>query len=159
RPKINLKDPAFAAFLAFLIPGLGHFYQRRMFKALLYSVCILGTFFTGLRIGHGQVVYFHWKQPDNRTYAYLCQFWAGLPALPALAQAQLRSKDSFDANYVASDFTGSFSGTLIDFEGKEVGEIVGTIEISAEPSDRAGYWTGTITGKLTTPEGSRPIVG
>ncbi len=88
RPMVKLKDPGFSALLAFLLPGLGHFYQRRIFKGILYSVCILGTFFTGLRIGHGQVVYFQWKPAENRTYAYLCQFWVGLPALPALAQAK-----------------------------------------------------------------------
>jgi hypothetical protein len=158
RTKIDLKDPAFAAFLAFLVPGLGHLYQRRMFKALLYSVCIMGTFFTGLNVGHGQVVYFHWKQADNRTYAYLGQFWAGLPALPALAQAQLRSKDAFDANYVPNRFSGPFTGTLFDFDGKETGTISGTIEVMSE-SDRPGYWTGKIRGQLATPDRTREIEG
>jgi hypothetical protein len=159
RTKVDLKDPAFAAFLAFLVPGLGHFYQRRMFKALLYCVCILGTYFTGLRIGHGQVVYFHWKQSDNRTYAYLCQFWVGLPALPALAQAQLRSKDAFDANYVPDPFSGPFTGTLHDSDGKVIGEITGTITVEADQPDKPRLWKGTLAGKLTTPEGTREIKG
>src|SRR5690348_14943694 len=98
RTKVDLKDPLVAAILAFLIPGLGHFYQRRIFKGLLYFICICGAFFGGMRIGHGQVVYFQWRQSDNRTYAYLCQFWAGLPALPALAQSQLRSREQFEPN-------------------------------------------------------------
>ncbi|HEY3964436.1 MAG TPA: DUF6677 family protein [Planctomycetaceae bacterium] len=160
RTKVDLKDPAFAALLAFLVPGLGHFYQRRLFKSVLYSVCILGTFFTGLRIGHGQVVYFHWKQPENRTYAYLCQFWVGLPALPALAQAQLRKKDAYDANYVVDQIDGPFSGTLYDTDGKVIGEITGTIEIKSEPPDRPQLWKGVIkNGKLTTPDGTRDIEG
>src|SRR6185436_18664166 len=100
QPRIPLKDPMLAALLAFLVPGLGHFYQRRLFKGFLYSVCILGTFVCGMRIGHGQVVYFNWQPAENRTYAYLCQFWVGLPALPALAQAELRSPRVFDVNYV-----------------------------------------------------------
>src|SRR5262245_63154660 len=112
--KPDLRDPTTAAILAFLVPGLGHLYQRRVFKGVLYAVCILGTFFTGLRIGHGQVVYFHWKQPENRTYAYLCQFWVGLPALPALAHVR-RSRDLFDANYVPGRIASDFSGTLIDY--------------------------------------------
>jgi hypothetical protein len=159
RTKINLRDPAFAAFLAFLWPGLGHAYQRRFFKAALYCICILGTFFTGLNIGHGQVVYFHWKNPDNRTYAYLCQFWAGLPALPALGQALLRSKGAFDSNYLPEDFSGPFTGTLFDFNGKEIGEITGTIDLKTEDSNQQNYWTGRIRGKLTTPEGTRDIEG
>jgi ABC-type sugar transport system permease subunit len=41
---INLKDPRVAALLAWLVPGLGHFYQGRTAKGVLFSVCILGTF-------------------------------------------------------------------------------------------------------------------
>ncbi|MBI3863670.1 MAG: hypothetical protein HY290_17410 [Planctomycetia bacterium] len=163
RTKVDLKDPAFAAFLAFLVPGLGHFYQRRMFKALLYSACILGTFFTGLRIGHGQVVYFHWKQADNRTYAYLCQVWAGLPALPALAQSHLlRSKEAFDANYVSNEFSGPFQGNLLDAKGNVIGEISGTVEIRPDRNETANNrpaWSGTIRGTLKTPAGTRNIEG
>lgn len=160
RTKLNLKDPAIAAFLAFLVPGLGHLYQRRIFKGLLYAVCILGTFFTGLQIGHGQVVYFHWKQPDNRTYAYFCQLWVGLPALPALAQAQLRSKDAFDANYVSDEFTGPFHGKLFDAEGKAVGTMTGTIEVRLQQADMPRHWVGAIAGTLTTPAGAtREIAG
>ena len=163
RPKVDLKDPALAALLAFLLPGLGHFYQRRVFKGLLYCVCILGTFFTGLSIGHGQVVYFQWKQPENRTYAYLCQFWVGLPALPALAQSQLRSKEAFDANYVSHPISQTFEGTLFDTAGGEtraIGKLFGKIELKSQNPEAPRHWTGTVTGTLTTSEGStRPIQG
>lgn len=163
RPKVDLKDPALAALLAFLVPGLGHFYQRRIFKGLLYCVCILGTFFTGLSIGHGQVVYFQWKQPENRTYAYLCQFWVGLPALPALAQSQLRTKEAFDANYVTQPFSKPFEATLFENIGGEsnaIGTLTGTIDVKAQKPDSPRHWIGSFTGTLTTPEGtSRPIQG
>ncbi|RPI74039.1 MAG: hypothetical protein EHM42_15785, partial [Planctomycetaceae bacterium] len=108
---VGLKNPVIAGVLAFLVPGLGHFYQGRRFKAALYCICILGTFFTGLRIGHGQVVYFQWEDPENRTYAYLCQVWSGLPALPALAQARLRSPQSFDEDVFPENLSRSFVGT------------------------------------------------
>ncbi len=49
--KPDLRDPTTAVILAFLVPGLGHLYQQGVFKGALYAVCILGTFFTGLRIG------------------------------------------------------------------------------------------------------------
>jgi TM2 domain-containing membrane protein YozV len=166
RPKVILKDPALAAFLAFLIPGLGHFYQRRVFKGVLYCVCILGTFFTGLRIGHGQVVYFHWKQPENRTYAYLCQFWVGLPALPALAQAKLRSKDAFDPNFVPRPFSSHFEGTLSEsgfadgkMPEKSIGTVTGTIELKPRQVNPPKYWRGTLHGTLTTADGSHKIEG
>lgn len=162
RPTVNLKDPAFSALLAFLLPGLGHFYQRRIFKGVLYCVCILGTFFTGLRIGHGQVVYFQWKPAENRTYAYLCQFWVGLPALPALAQAKLRSKDSLDPNYVTRSFLSTFEGTLSEAgfgESKAIGKVKGTIELSPRQADTPRYWKGKVKGKLTTAEGTHDIEG
>jgi Family of unknown function (DUF6677) len=90
--KVPLKDPALAAFLAWLIPGLGHWYQGRRAKAVLFFICIMGTFVYGLYLGSsnetgwGRVVYFSWKPQDKRLY-YLCQVGVGLPAMPALVQA------------------------------------------------------------------------
>jgi hypothetical protein len=83
---IELRDPYIAACLAWLVPGAGHFYQRRWGKGGLFMVCILGTFFMGLWMGQGRVVYASWRQNDQR-YAYFCQLGVGLPALPALVQA------------------------------------------------------------------------
>jgi hypothetical protein len=83
---LSLKEPATAAFLAWLIPGLGHLYQGRRAKGLLFMVCILGTFLYGLFLGEGRVVYAAW-QGENKRWPYLCQVGVGLPALPALVQA------------------------------------------------------------------------
>jgi hypothetical protein len=164
--KVPLKDPSFAALLAFLVPGLGHFYQRRIFKGMLYCVCILGTFFTGLRIGHGQVVYFQWKPPENRTYAYLCQFWVGAPALPALAQAKLRSKEAYEPNSVASPFTSQFEGALSDSgfaDGNAthptLGIVKGTIEVKPRAATPPKLWQATVKGTLTNSDGSQPVEG
>jgi len=91
-PPVRLKDPELAALLAWLVPGLGHLYQGRTAKAVLFSVCVLGTFFYGAylggssNLGYARVVYFSW-QPQDRRLAYLCQLGAGLPAAPALLQA------------------------------------------------------------------------
>jgi hypothetical protein len=85
--EIDLKDPLFAAFLAWLIPGMGHWYQGRRHKAVLFFVCILGTFFYGLYLGEGRVVYASMRENDRRL-PYLCQVGVGLPALPALIQAK-----------------------------------------------------------------------
>jgi hypothetical protein len=121
--KLQLRNPLLAGILAFLVPGLGHLYQRRMFKAVLYAVCILATFFTGLKIGHGQVVYFQWSAPESRTFAYLCQFWIGLPALPALAQAKLRSNQVFDEGYLTSALDVDCVGTLDGVDGLVQGRL------------------------------------
>lgn len=154
----TLRDPVFSAVLAFLVPGLGHIHQRRVFKGVLYAVCILGTFFTGLRIGHGQVVYFAWHPSENRTYAYLCQFWVGLPAIPALAQAQLRSPISFAPNYVPERSEADFQGTLKEEDGS-VGALAGTIELIPQQPDDPRHWSGRITGTLTRKSGAVQIEG
>ncbi len=92
---VDLKDPGLAAFLAWLVPGLGHLYQGRTAKAGLFFVCIMGTFLYGLylgsdfdpddgkELGWGRVVYFSWR-PEEKRLAYLCQVGIGLPALPDL---------------------------------------------------------------------------
>ena len=100
---INLKDPVLAAFLAWLIPGLGHLYQGRLVKAALFFVMIMGTFVFGAYLGSGQgvgwarVVYASWREDrdplsgnvrdEDKRLAYLCQIGVGLPALPAVVQA------------------------------------------------------------------------
>lgn len=89
---IELKDPGLAALLAWLIPGLGHLYQGRTAKAVIYFVSIMGIFWYGVylggssELGWGRVVYASWR-PGDRRLPYLCQLGAGLPALPALVQA------------------------------------------------------------------------
>lgn len=85
---IELKDPVVAAVLAWLVPGLGHLYQGRTAKGLLFMICILSTFFYGLFLSDGRAVYASWTDWDRRL-PYLCQIGTGLPALPALVQTYL----------------------------------------------------------------------
>ncbi len=86
QPEIDLRDPWLAAFLAWLVPGLGHIYQRRWGKGGLFMTCILATFFYGLWLGGGHVVYASFREADTH-YAYICQVATGLPALPAIIQS------------------------------------------------------------------------
>ena len=92
--EIDLRNPNLAAFLAWLWPGAGHIYQRRYFKGGLFMLSILAIYFFGLAIGEGHVVYASWTETDKRWH-YFCQVGVGLPALPALVQANrvLREKD------------------------------------------------------------------
>jgi len=83
--QVELRDPRLAAFLAWLVPGAGHFYQGRIGKGILFSVCILGTWIFGMYLGAGRVVYLSWK-PDDIRWAYFCQVGVGLPAMPAMLQ-------------------------------------------------------------------------
>ena len=86
--EIDLRNPALAALLAWLWPGAGHLYQRRKVKGVLFMVCVLATYFFGLVLGEGHVVYASWLKSDRR-WQYLCQVGVGLPALPALVQNRL----------------------------------------------------------------------
>jgi TM2 domain-containing membrane protein YozV len=85
---VDLKDPIVAAVLAWLVPGLGHIYQGRTAKGLLFMICVLSTFFYGLFISDGRAVYASWTDADKRL-PYLCQVAVGLPAMPALVQTYL----------------------------------------------------------------------
>ena len=89
--EVELRNPQIAAFWAWFWPGAGHLYQRRYAKGVLFMVCILTTYFFGLALGGGRVVYASWKKEDRR-YAFLAQFCVGLPALPALVQNRLVMK-------------------------------------------------------------------
>jgi hypothetical protein len=90
---VDLKNPALAGVLAWLVPGLGHFYQGRTAKGIVFCVCILSTFIYGVylggssELGWGRAVYASWR-PGYRRLPYLCQIGVGLAAMPALLEAQ-----------------------------------------------------------------------
>lgn len=101
-PPVDLRSPGWAALLAWLIPGAGHYYQRRYGKAAVFAVCVLGTYFYGLAIGGGHVVYASWNRNDFR-WQYVCQLGVGVPAMPALAQSRrvMRHKEPLVADVLA----------------------------------------------------------
>lgn len=84
--EVELRDPLLAAFMGWLVPGLGHIYQGRIAKGVLFAVCILGTYFFGLFVGDNHVVF-----ASNSSYARMlqfgCQACVGLPVTPAIYQA------------------------------------------------------------------------
>jgi hypothetical protein len=123
-PRVKLRNPLLAAALAWLIPGAGHLYQRRYFKAVVYSVCILTTFFMGCSLGEAKAVHLRWDsaakggESRQRTLGYLAQFGVGLPALPALIQyvryegQQEAEQKELVANTVLEDIDAEFQGIL-----------------------------------------------
>jgi len=152
---IELRDPPFAAFLAWLVPGLGHLYQRRYFKAALYSVCILSLFFGGVALGDEKVVQWSWKE-DRRTYGYTLQALVGLPSLPAIWQARRfpnlpPNKDPYyrrELNRLDRPVDGPFTGLLVtSFD--ETGEVRLQLEgrLSMQP-DADGRVTGSLEGRV-----------
>ena len=83
---IQLKDPFIAAVLAWLIPGLGHIYQGRVAKGVVFFLCLMGTFVFGMYLGEWKVVYWAW---DDRKPVVegLCRLGMGLPSLPSILQS------------------------------------------------------------------------
>ncbi len=65
---------------------MGHLYQGRTGKGLLFFVCILGTFVFGLWLGEGKVVYASSPGDEPWRWQYYCQLGVGLPAMPALVE-------------------------------------------------------------------------
>jgi hypothetical protein len=83
---VTLKDSTTAALLAWLVPGLGHVYQGRFAKGIIFFVCLMGTFVWGLYLGEWKSVYWTW---DDRKplVGGLFRLGMGLPPLPALLQS------------------------------------------------------------------------
>ena len=68
--EIELKEPWIAALLAWLVPGLGHLYQGRTGKGLLFFICVMGTFVFGFT-----VIVFPlgiWTEPLGNEVLSLC---------------------------------------------------------------------------------------
>jgi len=87
----QLKNPFLAAFLAWLVPGLGHWYQDRKEKAVLFFVCIMSVFLFGCYLGSdseygvARVVYAKWDKGEKRLF-FIPQAFIGLAAIPATLQ-------------------------------------------------------------------------
>src|SRR5690242_16978390 len=84
-----------AAFLSYLIPGLGQIYQGRYGKGILFMVSLLGMFLLGQAMGNWQNVHIQTidQGPNNQRggpaalinrWHYGGQFWIGIAAWPAL---------------------------------------------------------------------------
>jgi hypothetical protein len=83
---VDLKQPWLAGILAWAVPGLGHMYQGRTGKGILFFICIMGTFIYGMYLGGGKVVYAATSWEQQYRWQYLCQLGVGLPATPMLVQ-------------------------------------------------------------------------
>ncbi|QEG33460.1 DUF6677 family protein [Bythopirellula goksoeyrii] len=106
---IDLKEPWIAGILAWAIPGLGHLYQGRTGKGLLFFICILGTFAYGLYLGGGKVVYAAVPWEQQFRWQYFCQLGVGLPATPMLIQRHRMLNNEpllFGSNFMAPPRNG-----------------------------------------------------
>lgn len=153
-PRINLKTPWLAAVLTFLIPGAGQLYQGRVFKAAIYFCCILGLYFTGMRMAEWQAVYIHRPPAGERirgkhhTLQFLAQAGVGLPAVCALIQnKRYYSPENQSTRNLTEPLTAEFDGKVHLDTDDSPGHVVGTVEL--HPAEGrfgptiAGHFTGT----------------
>lgn len=157
-PRVQLKNPIVAGILAYLIPGAGHWYQGRRFKATIYSVCILTIFIWGMILGNWQPVYSQLAYraraesvqfekaipPMKFAFGYGAQVLVGVPALPALIQDARFRDEVVDTDLLDSDINSEFTGIIREH---------------ADQNGSAQLVTGQITISPVNPEGSQEITG
>ncbi len=90
--ELNLRNRYVAAFLAWMIPGAGHYYQRRYLKSGLFFVCILSSFLIGMFVADGKCVYASWDGTERR-WQFVLQAGIGLPVLPAAIEGWRGKKE------------------------------------------------------------------
>jgi len=89
---IDLKNRFLAGILTWVMPGLGHYYQGRYAKAVIFFCCIMPIFITGCalasskEVGIARNVYWSWRPGDMHLW-WLAQAPLGPAAIPSGIQA------------------------------------------------------------------------
>ena len=161
-PRVKLKNPVVAAVLGYLIPGAGHWYQGRYFKAAIYTVCILGTFFYGMHLGNWKTVYYKWTG-RSKTIGFFAQIGVGLPAMGALIQHKRYDapQDPFHANHriekessLGEKLEAPFKGR-VRFAGEDaVRDIEGQLTLVQDGGEMSWEVNGSLKGTI---DGKEPI--
>lgn len=87
---LNLHNRYLAALLSWLIPGAGHYYQGRTFKASIYFSSVMMCVVVGMIVSGGRCVYASWNGVERR-WQFALQAGVGLPAIPAAVQGWRKS--------------------------------------------------------------------
>jgi hypothetical protein len=123
--RISLRNPWVALGLGLLVPGLGHAYQGRTFKAVLYFVCITGMFLAGAQMSEWKAVQappFHYRQ-KNRSLLMLkfaAQCGMGIPAVGAMIQTRRYLNESNrSTGTIPKTVVAPFHGTLSKSGGRD----------------------------------------
>ena len=148
--------------LAILVPGLGHLYQGRILKGLIYLVGILGLFLWGVKMGEGVVVYNLPERgmPRRLTLHYAAQLGAGLISYPALWQQSRVSKGNRPVTQLEQPLSAKFSGKLTtNGDEKIIGTLEGKVQLAPESSDYGPETMGTFRGTLNGEPIELPLMG
>ena len=71
------RSPELAAFLAWMLPGLGHLYAGYPLKGLLALVLLLGMWVAGIWLSRGEAISLDGE--EGHPYAFVAQVGLGLP--------------------------------------------------------------------------------
>ncbi len=149
--QINLKNPVIAGVLAYLLPGAGHLYQGRMFKAAVYAICILGLFFSGMAMADWKAVQPPAKGSGKKIemLKYAAQLGVGLPSMYGLVQRERYGPEGSRPTSPALEaFSAPFEGQInLRGDSPLTEEIQGTVHLEPE-TDRFGDTT--YAGRLET---------
>jgi len=147
--------------LAFLFPGAGHFYQGRNFKAIIYAVCIFGTYTYGLAMAGWHGIYTHKIEhtSQKKNLPFLAQTGVGLfggigwlQNQRYVGQEHVRGNSfPFDSG-LDSSVTGEI--TFHDSNGQIVQKVEGEVNFPA--SSQSGTLTTTLDGKQEVFQLSNP---
>lgn len=160
-PTVDLKNPMLAAGLALLVPGLGHAYQGRNFKAAIFFVCILGLFFTGQALGDWKVVYLSDGNSAGRLAVgtrgqifsrllsnYAAQFPVGVVAWPAMLQSSRYNNPAnsdrvhLDAPMRNAPFEGGIWIDTADGRPYPLATLVGVVSLEPRGNIVSGEFSG-----------------
>jgi len=165
-PRIHLKNPVLAGFLAFLLPGAGHLYQGRIFKSVVYAICIWGTYLTGNVLSGWRAVQAprlsEVRTKIPLTLKFAAQSGVGLPSLYAMYQTARGSRpDNRDVSSLAAPMEANCSGKVVmrDATGKAVrGDVEGTVQLTPATGPFGKSIAGTFRGTYRLAgEPARPV--
>lgn len=148
-PKVELRNPLIAGILAFLIPGAGHCYQGRFFKAFVFAVCIWGSWWTGMAMSDWKALQApNLDDPQTpHVLKFAGQAGVGTPALWAIYQShRYYDKGNTRPESVKGTISIPFSGQIDvqEANGNRLEVVDGTLSLS----DTQGQFGPAITGKF-----------
>jgi hypothetical protein len=157
-PKVDLRNPLIAGILAFLLPGAGHCYQGRFFKAFVFAICVWGSWWTGMAMSDWKALQApNLDAPQTATVLkFAGQAGVGTPALWAMYQSH---RFYHEGNLRPESVNGSvsipFSGRIEvqDGNGIRQEEVDGTLSLS----DTQGQFGPAITGKFEGEGDNGPV--
>ncbi len=162
-PRIRLRAPAVAALLTFLVPGLGQLFQGRIFKGLVYGICITGMFIAGSRMAEWKAIQappFDYRMRNRTLLAlkFAAQAGMGTPAIAALIQTRrYRNQRDTPPRELSSPLTAPFLGQWTTYTGdggRLDSPVKGTISLETVP----GAFGQTIAGKFVgTTDDGKPV--